>query len=165
MYDCPARPADHFVTSFTNNATLPPNQSLLVKAGKGGPDYLYTLLDGYVDAPGGLNGINYSTVFPGHQMAMPAPIVDDVVTYADGAKASREQIAKAITVFVTQTSELELYTRYSLGIKVLGFLVELSVELTVLFYPIKRKLWCCRPLLPILENRGILPLQLPGLEK
>lgn len=148
MFDRPARPSDHFVPPFANdqaaraanNGALPPDQSLLVKARKGGPDYVYALLMGYVDPPEGFtvnDGMNYNTVFPGHQIAMPAPIVDDAVTYADGTKATKEQIAKDITAFLNWTSEPELDTRHSLGLEVLGFLV----VLTALFYALKRKVW------------------------
>jgi cytochrome c1 len=68
---------------------------------------------------------------------MPQPITDDAVTYADGTKATQDQIARDVTAFLNWTSEPELDTRHSLGIKVLGFLV----VLTALFYALKRKVW------------------------
>lgn len=148
MFDRPARPSDHFVSPFANdqaarvanNGALPPDQSLLVKARKGGPDYVYALLMGYAEAPEGVkvpDGMSYNKVFPGHNIGMPQPITDDAVTYADGTKASQEQIAKDVTAFLNWTSEPELDTRHSMGLKVLGFLV----VLTALFYALKRKVW------------------------
>ena len=148
MFDRPARPSDHFVPPFANdqaaraanNGALPPDQSLLVKARKGGPDYVYALLMGYADAPEGVtvpDGMSYNKVFAGHNIGMPEPLSDDVVTYADGTKATKEQEARDITAFLNWTAEPELDTRHSLGLKVLGFLV----VLTALFYALKRKVW------------------------
>ena len=148
MYDRAARPSDHFVPPFANdqaaraanNGALPPDQSLLVKARKGGPDYLYAVLTGYEDAPAGVtvpDGMSYNKAFPGHNIGMPQPLTDDAVTYADGTKATLDQEAKDITAFLNWTSEPELDVRHSLGLKVLGFLV----VLTALFYALKRKVW------------------------
>jgi cytochrome c1 len=148
MFDRPALPSDHFVPPFANeqaarlanNGALPPDQSLLVKARKGGPDYIYALVTGYEDAPAGFtvnDGMYYNKVFTGHQIGMPPPISDDVVTYADGTKATADQIARDVTAFLNWTSEPELDARHSLGLKVLGFLV----VLTALFYALKRKIW------------------------
>jgi cytochrome c1 len=148
MFDRPARPSDRFVPPFANdqaaraanNGALPPDQSLLAKARKGGPDYLYAVLTGYEDAPAGVtvpDGMSYNKAFPGHNIGMPAPLADDVVTYADGTKATTDQEAKDITAFLNWTSEPELDTRHSMGLKVLGFLA----VLTALFYALKRKVW------------------------
>jgi cytochrome c1 len=148
MYQRPARPADHFVKPFpndqaarvANNGALPPDLSLVVKARHGGPDYVYGLLTGFEDPPKGFtmtDGMNYNTTFPGHQIAMPPPISDDAVTYADGTKASKEQIAKDAVAFLNWAAEPELDARHSLGLKVLGFVL----VMTVLFFALKRKVW------------------------
>ena len=148
MFDRPACPSDHFVPPFANdqaaraanNGALPPDQSLLVKARKGGPDYVYAVLMGYKDAPADAtvpDGMSYNEAFPGHNIGMPQPLTDDAVTYADGTKATLDQESKDITAFLNWTSEPELDERHSLGIKVLGFLV----VLTALFYALKRKVW------------------------
>ena len=52
MFDRPARPSDRFASPFpndnaaraSNNGALPPDLSLMVKARKGGADYLHALL-------------------------------------------------------------------------------------------------------------------------
>ena len=148
MYQRPARAADHFVAPFpnaqaarvANNGALPPDLSLIVKARKGGPDYVYGILTGFKDAPEGFtvnDGMYYNTIFPGHQIGMPPPVDDDRVTYADGTKATKEQISKDIVAFLNFASEPELDVRHSLGLKVLGFLF----VLTALFYALKRKIW------------------------
>ena len=148
MFDRPARPSDHFVPPFANdqaaraanNGALPPDQSLLVKARKGGPDYIYSLLVGYVDPPEGFtvaDGMNYNSVFPGHQIAMPPPIADDVVTFADGTPSKKEEISKSIVAFLNWTSEPELDARHALGLKVMAFLV----LLTGMLYVAKRRIW------------------------
>jgi cytochrome c1 len=148
MYQRPAKPADHFVPPFpndqaarvANNGALPPDLSLITKARKGGPDYVYAILTGFAEPPSGFaiaEGMNYNTAFPGHQIAMPPPISDDAVTYADGTKATKEQIAKDITAFLNWAAEPELDARHSLGLKVLGFIL----VLTAMFVALKRKIW------------------------
>jgi cytochrome c1 len=148
MFDRPALPSDHFVPPFpnepaariANNGALPPDLSLIVLARKGGPDYVYGLLTAFKDAPDGFalnDGMYYNEIFAGHQIGMPPPISDDSVTYADGTKASKEQITKDIVAFLNWAAEPELDARHSLGFKVLAFLV----VLTALFYALKRRVW------------------------
>lgn len=148
MFQRPARPSDRFVPPFpndqaarvANNGALPPDLSLMNKAREGGPDYVYAILTGFKDAPAGFTlneGMNYNEAFPGHQIAMPPPISDDSVTYADGTKATKEQIAQDATAFLNWAAEPELDARHSLGLKVLGFLF----VLTAMFYALKRKIW------------------------
>ena len=74
-----------------NNGALPPDLSLIVNAREGGPDYVYGILTGFGEPPPGFkmqDGMNYNKYFPGHQIAMPQPLQDGQVTYADGTKAS-----------------------------------------------------------------------------
>ncbi len=149
MYSRAARPSDRFVSPFpndqaarvANNGALPPDLSLMAKARVGGPDYIYGILTGFKDTPPeGVtipDGMYYNIVFPGHQIAMPPPISDDQVSYADGTKATREQIAKDAVAFLNWGAEPELDQRHNLGVKVLIFVF----VLTVLFYALKRKIW------------------------
>ncbi|MGE5145783.1 MAG: cytochrome c1 [Candidatus Eiseniibacteriota bacterium] len=143
-----ALPSDHFVPPFandnaaraSNNGALPPDLSLIVKARAGGPDYVYSILTGYTDPPAGFKlqeGLNYNRAFAGHQIAMPKPLNDDQVTYADGTKASLDQEARDVVTFLTWAAEPELAARKRLGIKVLLFLI----LLTAMLYAIKRKVW------------------------
>jgi cytochrome c1 len=149
MYQRPARAADHFVPPFANeqaarvanNGALPPDLSLMAKARNGGPDYIFAILTGFEDTvPEGHvvpDGMYYNKAFNGGNIGMPPPISDDAVTYTDGTKATKEQIAKDVVSFLNWTAEPELDVRHSLGIKVLGFLV----VLTAMFYALKRKIW------------------------
>jgi ubiquinol-cytochrome c reductase cytochrome c1 subunit len=144
----PGRPSDRFKAPFpnaaaaaaANNGAAPPDLSLMAKARKGGPDYLYSLLTGYSEPPPGttvMEGMSYNKVFPGHQIAMPKPLNADQVTYADGTKATEQQMAHDVASFLSWAAEPELEARKRLGIKVLLFLLVLSG----LLYVAKRKIW------------------------
>ena len=148
MFQRPARPSDHIVPPFPNdqaarvgnNGALPPDLSLMTKARPGGPDYVYALLTGFADAPAGVtipDGMYYNGAFPGHQIAMPPPISDEAVTYADGTKATKEQIAKDISAFLNWAAEPELDVRHAMGVKVLLFLF----VLTVMLFAVKKRIW------------------------
>lgn len=149
MYDRPGKLSDHFVAPFQNdqaaryynNGALPPDLSLIVKARKGGADYIYGLMTGYEEeAPENIEmmeGMSYNRAFPGHQTAMPQPLYEDLVEYADGKPASIDQMAKDISIFLAWTAEPELEERKSLGIKVLLFMI----LLTAMLYAVKRRIW------------------------
>ena len=148
MFERPARLADRFVAPFpndvmarlANNGALPPDLSLIVKARKGGADYIYGVLTGYVDPPADFEmseGLYYNAAFPGHQIAMPDPLVDDMVTYADGTKATVRQMAHDAVTFLAWAAEPELEARKRLGLKVMLFLG----LLTAMLYAVKRKVW------------------------
>ena len=144
----PGLPSDPMIGPFANdkaaraanNGALPPDLSLIVKARKGGADYIYALMTGFGDAPAGMKmteGMNYNAYFPGHQIAMPPPLSEGAVEYADGTKASVDQMAEDVSTFLTWASEPEMDQRKNLGIKVLLFLV----VLTALLYAVKRQIW------------------------
>lgn len=148
MFNRPGKLSDKYISPFpndqaarvANNGALPPDLSLITKARKGGPDYIYSLLMGFKDAPADFklnDGMNYNTVFPGNQIGMPPQIQDDLVSYADGTKASGDQIAKDVTAFLNWAAEPEMDARKSMGLKTLIFLV----LLTGLFYALKRHVW------------------------
>ncbi len=149
MFTRPARPSDRFVPPFandnaaraSNNGALPPDLSLLAKARKGGPDYLYALLTGYHEEPPEgvtlMEGMNYNAYFPGNQIAMAPPLEDDAVEYTDGTKATSAQMSEDVTTFLNWAAEPELEERKRLGIKVLLFLV----VLTGMMYALKRQVW------------------------
>lgn len=149
MFQRPARPSDRFVKPFANdnaaraanNGALPPDLSLMVKARKGGADYLHALLTGYKEEPpAGIKlseGMNYNLYFPGNQIAMAPPVADDAVEYADGTKATADQIATDVATFLAWAAEPELEERKRLGIKVLLFLI----VLTGMLYAVKRQVW------------------------
>ena len=162
MFQRPAKPADRFVSPFPNNnaaraansGALPPDLSLMTKARGGGADYLYAILTGYQDeVPEAhleaykeenegkefelMEGMQFNTYFPGNQIAMPPPLADEGVEYADGTKATLSQQARDVTVFLNWAASPELEERKRLGIKVLLFLL----VLTGMLYALKRQIW------------------------
>ena len=148
MFQRPGRPSDPIPGPFpndqaarvANNGALPPDQSLIVKARPGGPNYVYAILTGYKEAPAGLKmqeGMNYNEFFPGHQIAMPPPLSDNAVTFADGTVATVPQMAHDVTSFLTWAAEPNLDDRHRTGLKVILFLVVAAG----VFYAAKRKIW------------------------
>jgi ubiquinol-cytochrome c reductase cytochrome c1 subunit len=148
MYQRPGRPSDPIPEPFpndqaaraANNGALPPDQSLIVKARAGGPDYVYGILTGYKEPPAGfkmLEGMNYNEFFAGHQIAMPPPLSDNAVTFADGTPATVPQMAHDVVTFLTWAAEPNLDDRHRTGLKVTLFLVVAAG----VFYAAKRKIW------------------------
>ncbi|HEX7968412.1 MAG TPA: cytochrome c1 [Stellaceae bacterium] len=148
MFQRPGRPSDKFVAPFPNeqaaraalNGALPPDLSLIVKARADGPDYVFSLLNGYSDPPPGFklgDGMYYNKYFPGHQIAMPPPLAGNDVTYADGTKPELPQEAYDVVTFLTWASEPTMEERKYTGAKVLIFLL----AMTGVLYGAKRKIW------------------------
>ncbi len=148
MFTRPGRASDRFPRPFpnenaaraANNGAFPPDLSLIVKARPAGADYLYALLTGYGEPPEGvtvMEGMNYNSAFPGHQIAMAQPLHDEQVTYSDGTKATVSQMSHDVTTFLAWTSEPELEVRKAMGVKIILFLI----LLTGLTYGVKRKIW------------------------
>ncbi len=149
MFDRPALPSDHFKPPFANekaaraanNGAYPPDLSLIIKARHGGEDYIYSLLTGYHEAPPEvtlMSGMNYNSVFAGNQIAMPNPLAaDDLVTYSDGTKATKEQMAKDVTQYLAWAAEPHMEQRKQIGARTIIFLLVMAG----IFYAAKRSLW------------------------
>jgi ubiquinol-cytochrome c reductase cytochrome c1 subunit len=146
--DRPGRPSDHFKAPFANtnaakaanNGAVPPDQSLLVRGRKYGPDYIYALMTGYKDPPADIkvpDGLYYNTAFPGGKIAMPPPLSDDAVQYSDGTKATLAQESHDIVTFLSWASDPTLEERHRLGARVVIFLAAFSGVM----YGVKRKVW------------------------
>lgn len=144
-----ALPSDHFAKPYpndkaaraANNGALPPDLSLMTKARVGGADYVYSLLTGYDKTPDGIElgkGMHWNTYFPGGQISMAAPLVaDGQITYRDGTVATIDQMAKDVVTFLSWSAEPEMEQRKSMGVKVLLYLL----ALTIVLYLSKRKIW------------------------
>ena len=148
MVQRPGRPSDPIVRPFANdkaaraanNGALPPDLALITKAREGGPDYIFGLLTGYAPPPADMKlgqGMNYNMHFPGHQIAMPPPLNEGAVTFADNTPATVKQMSHDIVTFLQWSAEPNLEARHQMGLKVILFLL----IATGIFYGIKRKIW------------------------
>ncbi|WP_293876260.1 MULTISPECIES: cytochrome c1 [unclassified Sphingomonas] len=135
-------PSDHFPSPFANevaaraanNNALPPDLSLMAKARHDGSNYIHALLTGYRAQPAALikefpgaktpEGLHYNPYFANLNIAMPPPLTSDgQVTYSDGTKATKDQMARDVSAFLTWTAEPNLNTRHAAGVAVAIFLL------------------------------------------
>ena len=135
-------PSDHFPSPYpnevaaraANNNALPPDLSLITKAREDGPNYVHALLTGYRNQPAELlakfpdaktpAGLHYNPYFANLNIAMPPPLTaDGQVTYGDGTKATRDQMAKDVAAFLTWTAEPNLEARHAAGVAAVIFLL------------------------------------------
>jgi cytochrome c1 len=148
MFQRPALPSDRFRSPFANeqlarvanNGALPPDLSVIAKAREGGPDYIYELLTGYRQPPQGFElarGMQYNAAFFGHQIAMPPPLSDGIVSYTDGTKPTLDNYAKDVSAYLMWAAEPKLEERHKLGLRVMIFLVAFAV----IMYLAKRAVW------------------------
>lgn len=167
MFERPAVAADYFPSPFANaqeaasvnNGAVPPDFSLLAKArapergfptfifdiftlyAENGPDYIYSLLTGYQDAPAGIDvaeGTHYNPYFIGGEaLSMAPPLSDEVVEYDDGTPGTVDQYAKDVAAFMMWAAEPHLVERKSMGFKVMIFLLLFAAML----YLVKKKVW------------------------
>jgi ubiquinol-cytochrome c reductase cytochrome c1 subunit len=144
----PATPASQFRSPFpndiaaraTNNGALPPDLSLIVNAREGEYDYIFALLNGYVDAPADFpmqEGMYYNKAYPGHQIAMPRPLSDGQITFADNSGNNTEQMARDLVTFLSWAANPEMVERKQMGVRIVLFLI----LLTGLSYAVKRRIW------------------------
>ena len=148
MFQRPGKPSDYFPSPYTNdeqarsmhNGAIPPDLSMIIKARKDGPDYVYSLLTGFSPPPAGVTlsaGQNYNPYFPGGKLMMPPPLSQGQVTYTDGTPASVDQMARDVVVFLQWASEPHMKERKEMGIKVMVYLA----IFTIFMYIAKRNLW------------------------
>jgi ubiquinol-cytochrome c reductase cytochrome c1 subunit len=148
----PSPYANEVAARAANNNANPPDLSLITKARHDGPAYVYSLLTGYQSQqPAELlkrfpevktgQGLYYNPYFPNLNIAMPPPLVSDgQVTYADGTKATVDQMAQDISAFLTWTAEPNLERRHQTGIAVLIFLL----VFTTLAYLSYQNIWASK---------------------
>jgi ubiquinol-cytochrome c reductase cytochrome c1 subunit len=125
-----------------NNNALPPDLSLITKARHNGSAYVYSLLTGYnrkvpkgVEVP---KGLHYNPYFATLNLAMAEPLASDgQVSFDDGTKSTKKQMAKDVAAFLTWTAEPKLNQRKTVGWAALIFLL-IFTGLTYLSY---RQIW------------------------
>ncbi|ESW61771.1 MAG: cytochrome C [Rhodobacter sp. CACIA14H1] len=127
--------------------------------GMGGPEYIYSILTHYEEnpecAPDGIDGFYYNTSFPnggvpdsckdehgvstvpGSWIAMPPPLSDDQVTYADGTAATVSQMSEDVSSFLLWAAEPKLMDRKESGLKAVVFLIILGS----LLYLTNKRIW------------------------
>ena len=148
MFERPAKPSDRFVSPFSNeqearisnNGSYPPDLSVITKAKKHGPDYIFNLLLGYTEPPVDFElgeGMYYNKWKEGHQISMAQPLDEGYVDYDDGTENNLPQLAEDITTFLVWSAEPELEERKKLGIKVILFFIVLG---SIVFI-VKNRLW------------------------
>ena len=127
--------------------------------GMGGSEYIYSILTHYEEnpecAPDGIDGFYYNTSFgnggvpdrckdehgistvPGSWIAMPPPLSDDQVTYADGTPATLSQMSEDVASFLMWAAEPKLTDRKESGFKAVVFLIILAS----LLYLTNKRIW------------------------
>ena len=146
----PGIPADKFPRIFpnepaaraSNGGALPPDLSVITKARTGGADYLYDILMGYKEMPHDFEmseGMSYNVAFDGSQIAMAAPLVDDLIEYADievttgygdhakteiikAPAATVEQMSRDVVEFLAWSGDPKMEVRKRTGLSVFIFL-------------------------------------------
>ena len=148
MFTRPGKPSDKFknpypnveASTVANGGAYPPDMSVLVKARPGGADYMYSVLMGYEEPPAGMkldDGVYYNKYMIGQKIKMASPLLEGIVEYSDGTEATVDQMAKDVTTFLAWAAEPELEVRHKLGIKVIIYLL----LLTILVYLSMKKIW------------------------
>ena len=179
MIQRPGRPADYLPSPYPNQAAAraanggayPPDLSLIAKGRavtrgfpnflfdvftqyqEMGPDYIYSLLTGYQEPPAGMEvpeGQYYNPYFiSGMALAMPPPLSDGQVTYAQNGDENPEndvpetidQYSRDVSAFLAWAAEPHLVERKSMGLVVMVFLIILAG----LVYYTKKKVWAYEP--------------------
>jgi ubiquinol-cytochrome c reductase cytochrome c1 subunit len=127
--------------------------------GMGGAEYIHAILMGYEEPPACAEGFEsdgyYNKYFTkgaipdtckdeaGHStiegswIAMPQPVADDLVTYADGTPATADQMAMDVASFLMWTAEPKLMDRRNAGFVSVIFLLVLAT----LLYLTNKRIW------------------------
>ncbi|HEY8263216.1 MAG TPA: cytochrome c1, partial [Methyloceanibacter sp.] len=148
MFQRPGRPSDRFRMPYANDqaaraansGALPPDLSVMAKARPGGPDYIYALLTGYKPAPADMKmtpGMYYNVAFPGHQIAMPPPLADNLIPYTDGTKKTVDNYARDVSAYLMWAAEPKLEERHNLGARIMVFLLAFAL----IMFLAKRAVW------------------------
>lgn len=143
-------PSDRFPAPFKNDAAakasnsgaIPPDLSVITKAREGGPDYVYSVLTGFVTPPPDLHleptqhyniYVNGSLgaqwkgdphkVPKGGVLAMPPPLADDKVTFDDGTPSTLSNEARDVAAFLEWASDPHAQERKQDGMAVIFFLL------------------------------------------
>ena len=148
MFTRTAKLSDKFVSPYANNkeakalngGAYPPDMSVLVKARKGGADYIYSILLGYDEPPEDIQldeGVYYNTYMYGNMIKMAKPLSEGLTQYSDGTKATEEQMARDVTTFLSWTADPHLEARHKMGFRAIIYLI----IITIFVYFSMKKVW------------------------
>lgn len=148
MYQRPGKLSDTFPSPYpndesakvANNGALPPDLSLIAFARKGGVNYIYSLLTGYMEPPAGVESkenLHYNPYFNGGWIGMKAPLYDEIIEYSDGTPATLGQLTKDVAEFLRWSSEKSHDEKKKLLLKT--FLI--FPPILALFYVYKRRVF------------------------
>ena len=140
-------PTDHFPPVVYGGQGNPPDLSLITKARHGGAAYVYSLLTGFGPQPAEVlkkfpdaavpPGLYWNPYFANLNIAMPPLTSDGQVSYSDGTKATKDQMARDVAAFLVWTAEPNLEARHQTGWPVVLFLLFAST----LAYMAYRNVW------------------------
>ena len=161
----PGKPSDRFRKPFPNEAAAaaanggaaPPDLSVIVKARPKGAQYLFSLLQGYLEfekltdkekAEFGLakdykleDGRHFNMYFhpgeQGYKIGMAKPLNDGQLTYVDGAKNDVPSMARDVVTFLAWAADPKMEDRKRTGVRVVLFLLIFAG----MMYAVKRKVW------------------------
>lgn len=133
----PAPYANETAARAANNNALPPDLSLITKARHNGPAYVYSILTGYADPATYKNeegkklpkenqppaSLHFNPYFANLNIAMASPLESATVSFDDGTKTSKKQMAKDVAAFLTWTAEPKMNQRKTAGWAALLFLL------------------------------------------
>lgn len=108
---------------------VPPDLSVMAKARKHGPQYIYTLMTSFREK----DGVYSNDLFPNIKM----PDVFDVSTNSGDSKLAIEAKVKDVTEFLTWSADPRAAERKSLGKYVIAYLIVLSFML----YLVMKRVW------------------------
>jgi len=142
MFERPGKLSDYFKPPYdndaaaaaANNGAIPPDLSYIVLGRHGNEDYVYHLLNGYCDAPAGvelMEGQHFNPYMLGGAIAMQAPIYNEIIEFEDGTPATQSQIAKDVVTFLSWASSPEHDMRKKMGLK---FLTVMTITTLGLWY-------------------------------
>ncbi|MBL9074412.1 cytochrome c1 [Tabrizicola sp.] len=107
--------------------------------GMGGPEYIHAVLTGYTGEEKEEFGTTFyeNHAFSTGWISMPPPLSDDQVTYADGTKATVDQMSMDVASFLMWAAEPKLMDRKNAGFVSVIFLLVLST----LLYLTNKRIW------------------------
>ena len=115
---------------------VPPDLSLIARARRGGAEYTYSILTGYVEDPEGkVEDGNYNAYYPGNRIAMPDPLA--WLGHDADETADLEEQARSVSSFLAFIGDPHQLERKRLGRWVMGFLV----LLTFVLWMLKKEVW------------------------